>query len=202
MTKKPDDVTRTLIKGIAGGLLLMGFFTLGWSGMAENELNGTDNGIEAITFSLFSIVFIAYGIYLLKISKRFPEITNDDKKLESKKLKKLFYITWGTEGFLIGITCCILSHFHYVNFIIPSIALIVGLHFYPMARIFKRKIDYYFATWTCLIALCGIAMLILKSFKPSQIDAFVCIGAALSTTSYGIFMLYKGSQVTKNGLQN
>jgi hypothetical protein len=198
MTEKTNKVPGIAIINIAGGLLLMAFFTIIWSIIAENEMNGNDNGVVLIAFGLFSLTFIIYALYLFSISKRFPTLSNDAQKLEGKKFAKKFGIFFAIEGIAIFVLVNILINFHCDIFVIPAIALIVGLHFYPMARIFKRKIDYYFATWTCLIALSGMVMLIMKSLSIAAILAFVSISVALATSGYGIYMLHSGRQLTKN----
>ncbi len=176
----------------------MAFFTLMWSGIAESGFNGSDFGIVGIAFIIISIVFIAYAIYLFAISKRFPKLNTDAQKMEGKRMGKWYGIIFGSEGAVIGITSGILSYLNYDNFVIPSIALIVGLHFFPMARIFKRKIDYYLATWTCIVAISGIVMLIMKLATVSTLYVFVGIGVALATSGYGVYMLYIGRKFTKN----
>jgi uncharacterized membrane protein (DUF485 family) len=88
MTEKTNKVPGIAIINIAGGLLLMAFFTIIWSIIAENEMNGNDNGVVLIAFGLFSLTFIIYALYLFSISKRFPTLSNDAQKLEGKKFAK------------------------------------------------------------------------------------------------------------------
>jgi hypothetical protein len=196
MTIKPHIVPKIVIRSIAIGLLLMAFFTMMWTGIAESGFEGRDHGIAAMVFIFFSLLFIIYAIYLFVISKRFPELSNEQKP-EGKKLTKWYGIIFGSEGAIIGITCGILFGLHYQAFIIPAIALIVGLHFYPMATIFKRKIDYYLASWVCIVAITGIVVLINKSISESDLFAFTGVGVALATTGYGIYMLVAGSRYAK-----
>jgi hypothetical protein len=189
LNKRISVLPRIAIQSIGGGLLLMALFTTMWSGIAEGGLQGSDNYLVIIIFSVFSLTFIVYGIYLFLIAKRFPKISTDAERLEGKRIGKWYGIIFGIEGTTIPIVVFILLAFHLGDFIIPSIALIVGLHFYPMAKIFNRKIDYYLATWTCIIALIGIIMTIMQATQ-FEIFPFVGIGVALATTSYGTFMLF------------
>jgi len=198
MDKGLVKVPKNAIINIAGGLLLMAFFTLFWSINADAKIKGNDYGIVLILFGSFSLVFVMFAIYLFSILNRFPSINSDAQKLEGKKKGKRFGILFGIEGLAIFIIVNILRNFHYDIFVLPAIALIVGLHFYPMAIIFKRKIDYYFSSWTCLIALSGIGMLIMKLPSISATLAFVSIGVAIATTGYGVYMLYMGRHYAKN----
>jgi ABC-type transport system involved in cytochrome c biogenesis permease subunit len=198
MTEELNKIPRIAIRNIASGMLLMAFFTTVWSIIAENKIEGNDCGIVVIIFAVFSFVLVMYAIYLFSISKRFPKLSNGDQKLEGKKTGKKFGIIFGIEGVAIFIAVNILTNLHLESFVIPAIALIVGLHFYPLAAIFKRKVDYYFASWTCFIALSGVILLIIKPSEQSAVSAFVSVGVALATTGYGIYMLQIGRQVSKN----
>jgi hypothetical protein len=197
MNTRMSEIPAIAIRSIAAGLLLMAFFTMMWTGIAESGYSGRDHGLVLVIFSVFSVVFITYAIYLFVVSKKFALLTRDADKLEGKTMGKWYGIIFGSEGAAIGITCGVLYYLHYADFIIPAIALVVGLHFYPMAIIFKRTIDYYLASWTCIIAASGIIMLMMKSITEPVLFAFTGTGVALATTGYGIFMLYTGRQYTK-----
>lgn len=183
------QVPRVAIKSIGGGLFLMAFFTLVWNGIAESGFNGSDHYITTIIFSVFSLVFIIYGIFFFRISRKFPKISTDEEKSERKRISIWYGIIFGLEGITIPIVVSILLAFHSDRFIIPCIALIVGLHFYPMAKIFNRKIDYYLATWTCIIAIVGIILVKENTIQQSTVFSFVGVGTAIATTCYGIYMI-------------
>jgi hypothetical protein len=197
MNEELTKVPGIAIINTAAGLLLMAFFTTIWSIIAENEVKGNEYCIILIIFGVFSLIFVMYAIYLFSIAKRFPKLSTDTQKLEGVKTGKRFGILFGIEGVTIFITVNILINFHCAIFIIPAIALIVGLHFFPIAGIFKRKIDYYFATWTSIFALSGIIILIINPSAADTVSASVSIGVALATTGYGIYMLLIGSQISK-----
>jgi hypothetical protein len=72
------------------------------------------------------------------------------------------------------------------------------LHFYPMAKIFKRTIDYYLATWASLIAIGAIALTLKHTILPIPITAVLGIGMAITTTIYGINMIREGTGYLKS----
>ena len=91
---------------------------------------------------------------------------------------KVFGFIFGLEGLLIAVSVVVLSTFDLQNYVVPIIALIVGLHFYPMAKIFERKIDYYLATWVTLVAILGIVLVI---GNKSESMIFAAVGAVSYT---------------------
>ena len=104
-------------------------------------------------------------------------------------------IIFGAEGVTIPIVCGLLVYFRQTAFILPAIALVIGLHFYPMARIFKRTIDYYLATWTCIVAFSAIAAIINNMLPQNTIYALLGMGVAMATTGYGLYMIYEGKRL-------
>jgi hypothetical protein len=180
---------RILVQSFGGGLLLMALFTMMWAGIAQGGLQGADHYIQLVTSSIISLLFIVYGIRLLLLAKRFPKFTSPEHQVMAKQMIKSFGITFGAEGLAIAAVGAVLGLTHHEQFILPAMALIVGLHFYPMARVFDRTIDYYLATWTCLIALAAIFMTFYNSRPETFIVVFLGIGVSLATISYGLYML-------------
>jgi hypothetical protein len=197
MINTPGTIPKIVIKSIAGGLLLMAFFTTMWSGIASGSLNGLSRYIVLGVFSCFSLAFIVYGIYLFSIAKNFAVITTDEDRAKGKNMGKWFGIIFGLEGVLIPIAAGICIGLHHSELVLPAIALVVGLHFYPMAKIFNRTIDYYLATWTTLIALIAIVMLLKDEAFPIPIYTFLGVGVAMATTSYGLYMMVTGNSMVK-----
>jgi hypothetical protein len=198
MTKKLIQIPKKAIQSIAGGLLLMALFTVMWSGIASGSLEGAGRIIELLIFWGSALIFVAYAIYFFKSAKLFQTVMTDAEKAEGKKMGIAYGIIFGLEGILIPIGVFICFQLGLPDLVIPVIALIVGLHFYPMAKIFKRTIDYYLATWASLIAIGAIALTLKHAILPIPITAVLGIGMAITTTIYGINMIREGSRYLKS----
>jgi hypothetical protein len=197
MSQTNTATPKIVIQSIGGGLLLMAFFTIMWSGIAFGNATGAGRYLILIVFSLFSLVFIGYGIYYLSTAKRFPKLTTDADKAEGKKMAKLYGITFGLEGILIPIAAGICLFLGHGELVLPAMALIIGLHFYPMAKVFNRTIDYYLASWTCLVAISVVVIIIKGILLPFSAYTFLGLGVAITTTSYGFYMMAEGSRLSK-----
>ncbi|MBB6111491.1 hypothetical protein [Mucilaginibacter lappiensis] len=189
---------RIVIRSIGGGLLLMALFTMMWTGVAQGGLQQHDHHAVLILFSIFSVIFVVYGITVLIAAQRFPKFTGDSDVAEGKMMATRFGIIFGIEGTAIPVVSVILLVLGYQQFTLPAIALIVGLHFYPMAKIFNRKIDYYLATWTCLVAISGIIMMARYQYTQTLTLTIIGIGVAMATSAYGFYMLVSGYNLIKN----
>jgi hypothetical protein len=187
MDGNQNIVQRNDIKGIAIGMLLMAFFTLVWTAIAETGLHGLYYIFVLSFFSLFSLLLIINALYLFSIAMQFPE---GIREKDDKQWGRRFGIIFGTEGILIFILVNILINVHRGYLVVPCIALIVGLHFYFLAPVFKRKIDYYIGTWTCIVAIIGIILASTTTIKETNV--FIGIGVAIATLSYGVNMILTG----------
>ena len=197
MTEKPHIIPRIAINSIASGMLMMAFFTMMWAGIAYGSLDNKYHVIILVVFGLFSGAFVANAIHLFSISKKFPKMEVEADKAEGKRSGRWFGIIFGAEGLGIFVAINIVTNIGHANLTIPVIALVVGLHFYPMARIFKRTIDYYLATWTTLIATLAIILILRKSYSPENVYVFVGLGTAIATSCYGLYMMVSGRKLAK-----
>ena len=186
----PPQVVAT---GTATGLLLMAVFTLAWVG---NTFAGFP---AAVAWTLTAAAaaaagcFVAQAVRLLAARHRFPADLSAQDQARRRRTGQAFGLVFGAEGAAIGAAAAVLGSTGHDAFVVPVIALVVGLHFYPMARIFERRIDTYLATWTCLVALAGILATATAALPAPRVQALVGVGTALATTAYGAYMLRLGS---------
>ncbi|WP_259065102.1 hypothetical protein HDF24_00605 [Mucilaginibacter sp. X4EP1] len=192
MNTRLIPIPKIAIRTIAGGLLLMAFFTIMWSGIASANLPTTGQIADLVIFWGGALAFIGYAIYFFMSAKRFQTVMTETDKAEGKKMGKAYGIIFGLEGMLIPVAVFICLQLGKPELVLPAIALVVGLHFYPMARIFGRTIDYYVATWATLIAISTIILTIKQAVLPVPVLAVLGVGMAIATTIYGINMIRIG----------
>jgi hypothetical protein len=199
--EKRHIIPASALRGVATGLLMMTFFTGIWAGIAYGGLFMSTFRFVLILFLVFMILFLVNGVRFFRIAKKFPGAVSHEDATEKKRMGKWFGIIFGAEGLAIFLAVNIVIKLGHPDLIIPAIALVVALHFYPMAKIFKRKIDYWLATWATLIAICGFILTLNKTIPSDSVQSFVGIGIALATSSYGIYMIMEGKRFIKwNGL--
>ena len=172
---------KTAIDDLTGGLLLMIIFTTGWTILATYFFGGIDYHLAAIVFGIAIIYMIYSYLQLQKAATRLPAITIEP----NSKKEKWFYIVFILEGVAILLLQNILANIGRHELFICSIALVVGLHFIPLANIFNRRLDYYISSWTILVAVVGLLFISKNNYEYTSVNAFVCAGCAISTSLYG-----------------
>ena len=173
------------------GLFLMSIMTTIWAILAEYFFNNLDYKAVSIVFGIVMIYFIIKYIAFNRHKERLPQIS----EIKDPKKQKAFWIIFCLEGIAILLLKNILVNIGEDTLFISSMALIVGLHFIPLAKIFQRKFDYYIGLWTIVIATVGLILISGKKYSPNIVNAFVCLACAISTTFYGLKMIKDGTAI-------
>jgi hypothetical protein len=74
------------------------------------------------------------------------------------EIERHFYLVLGFELAAIFLAVVVLNLIHYPDYILPGIALIVAVHFFPLAALFEAPLYYGTALGGCAIALVGFFM--------------------------------------------
>ena len=187
--------TRKDLENPMGGLFLMMIFTSIWAVVAEVALKFKDYGLIGGFLGLVVLYFLAHYIKFHQVEQSLPREPHSADTPEDRRRARQFLYIFGTEGLAILVVKNILANINLDYLFIPSLALIVGLHFFPLARIFKRKFDYFVAIWTTLVGLAGLALMIKKALPPNTAIAIVAIGCALSTAANGLRAVINGNRM-------
>ena len=187
MDMKLAMLSNIALKRIASGLSMMAVFTFFWASCAYYGLLDTSYRWLLLIFPILCVIFIYNAFRLIRKAQNLPSQPLAD--LDEEKRGKRFGIILAGEGIGIFIAVNIVINLHHRELIMPAIALVVGLHFIPLAKLFKRKFDYYLGTWSILIAFFAITFSLNKMLNESAVLAFTGIGMAVSTTFYGLKMI-------------
>lgn len=117
---------------------------------------------------------------------------------QRKRLGRIVRIASALEGVFIVAAVIVLSKLGLRDLIAPAVAIIVGLHFLPLARWFPARIYYLTAA---LIVAAGVAGTLVDDLQSRIL--IVCIGTASALwLSCGIVLLraYRRSQSAPRGL--
>ncbi|PSL48923.1 hypothetical protein CLV51_101253 [Chitinophaga niastensis] len=181
------------LESVLGGLSLMIISTIVWVIIGEVTLHGRDYWLIGALFTLIVLSFLVFYAKFHSMAKKLPEepvVANGDEKAKSKR----FTIIFIAEGVGILVIKNVLANTGHDNWFIASIALIVGMHFFPLAKVFNRKFDYFMGAFVCLVAIVGF-MLISKGFPTYVTTPIISTGCALATSAYGTMMILKGNKI-------
>lgn len=187
------------IKKVRGGLVLMSIMTLIWTIIVEYAMRGEDFWIPGIAGAGFVCWFILSFFRLRSGDSGTVEEALSNTELKERKKQMIGFSLINTvEGFAIFLTASTLYRKHLDDYFISSMALIVGLHFFPLGLLFKRKIDFYMGAFTTIAALTGLYLTHTKLLGHNQTTAVVGICFMATTITYGVRMINAGNKELRN----
>lgn len=191
-------VTQKDIEVPIGGLFLMIIFTCVWILITEYSLNFRDYGAVVVGFGVVLAYLAVHYVRFYFAQKELPEGSEDAGLLE-KRREKWFLLIFIIEGLVIFVTWNVLFNLKWEDYFIPCVGLIVGLHFFPLAAVFRRPFEYVVAVWTVLVSAVALLLLVRGLVPKYMAVAIVGVGCALGTSVNGIRMVRMGERVLKGG---
>lgn len=185
MTDALETRVGTMLNGTASGLIPMAIFTpvyAIWPVFAWPA----PGLVFFILAAAWAITLAVSAVRLIRLGRELPHETNDD----DARIGKAMAVLGGLQGGLIAVSVVVLAVLELWVWILPAIALIVALHFYPMTAIFRRTIDYYLGTAMLLVAAAGLLLASQPGVPWQNTWGIVGIGGALVTGAYGFWMLW------------
>ena len=150
----------------------------------NNALRGAP--LDASTLLAIILVFGCVGLF--RMVAKIPADTSEAKDVyaaQRRKIGKTFSAVFGAEIVLIGLAVNLLPAVGLEPLAIPVVAVIVGVHFIPLARLFKAGVYYLTATVSVII---GISSLIVKVDMVRQDVVGFGMGLLLWLTSFAVFV--------------
>lgn len=166
-----------MLNARASGILFLGIFGVAWAVEAALRLPASYGiAIAGLAAILLGSLFVS-SARLRKSAASQPEPTASEVASAAQADKWLYWVT-GAEGILLFLTSNTLINMHLGSYLWPAVALIVGLHFYPLGYAFKLRIYGITATLMSLVAMAAITGLSEGYGSPQIYDVAVGLGSA------------------------
>lgn len=136
----------------------MSFFGTLWAVTGIMGLQGWGHPYVSFAVVLAGIVLIAGGFSILFKARKLPEQSSAEETGRGKRMGFWFNIVFIIQGVAIGITIAVCNAVNQTELIPFIIAIIVGLHFIPLAALFQIRLYYVVGGLLCLISLIALLM--------------------------------------------
>lgn len=140
-------------RGSGIGVIFMAAFGTLWAGTGVMGLQGWGFPYVELAAIFVGIIMVIVGISLIHASQKMSNQVSDDGARRLKRIGFLFNMVFIAEGLLIGIAIAICNLTNQTDLIPGVIAIIVGIHFLPLASLFQIKVYYATGVLLCLLAL-------------------------------------------------
>ncbi|MBX9956680.1 hypothetical protein H7T43_17465 [Peribacillus simplex] len=140
-------------RGSGIGVIFMAVFGTLWAGTGVMGLQGWGFPYVELAAIFVGIIMVIVGISLIHASQKMSNQVSEDGARRLKRIGFLFNMVFIAEGLLIGIAIALCNLINQTDFIPGVIAIIVGIHFLPLASLFQIKVYYATGVLLCLLAL-------------------------------------------------
>jgi hypothetical protein len=152
-----NAMDRSALLGMTTGAVVMFGFGVLWL------LLGLFRGARSPAWLRLSLLFmgIVLGASIATLAVRSSGLPLDATPLTAqqvainREIGRHFYLIFGAEVVAIFLVVAVLRIIHYPTYILCGIALIVGVHFVPLAALFKSPLFYGTGLGGCAIGLGG-----------------------------------------------
>lgn len=191
MTTLPQpDISRATVRGYASGALFMTFFGAFWASFSAFALGPWQRALLLLVVGVVSVALVIAAVRLLRQARHLPTSTSEESRARGKTQGRRFLLVFGVEFASIFVAASLLGIAGLEGFIPPVIALIVGLHFLPLAAVFGVRLYYLTGILISLVAAVALVALLFGVTLGGEFGWAIVVGIAtaliLWTTVLGI----------------
>ncbi len=171
------------VRGVASGVLFLALFGALWAVTGMQGLHGQSPAwIFAVMLAL-GLVLLGGGVSLVRAARRLPNSVREAGTQQRRRRNRWFRILFVTEAILIGIALAVCRLVNRFDLFLPLTMLIVGIHFFPLAVVFRVK-DYHVAG----ALLCALAIFTLLAV-PERLR----VGGSVSVAAWWVVLGFGGA---------
>jgi hypothetical protein len=145
------------VRGMIGGAVILTLFAAFWSIIALANWPARPSWTIPAAI-VVTIALLAVSASRILATRGVESLDDPIAEAQGKRAGMWFGIIFGAEGGLIFLCSMVLAHEHLGLWIPISIALIVGVHFIPLARVFE--VPLYYGTGTlCVLGVLACVLI-------------------------------------------
>jgi hypothetical protein len=187
-----SPLTANRIQGRAIGAIIFAGFGGLWLILAlyvrESLHAGAAAGIGLITAGL-----VLMALHTMREARRFPRLPDDPR------ISRVFHTVNAVQWIAAFIVASVLRRLHLDPWTVPAIAAIVGLHLFPLARLFRHPLHY--VTGSILVLWAAGASI----FAPAEhLQSITALGTGITlwcSAAVGLLLTWRDASRSPERLQ-
>jgi hypothetical protein len=190
MRSTPAQAGREVTAGTATGVLNMALFGAVWIAAGTGGIGGAAGIVVLVVGWTLAAALCVGSVRLRRGADSLPHDDSSQARTHRERVLRRFNLVLGLEFVAIAVAVFLLVRLSLVSLIPSVVALIVGMHFFPLATLFEVRT--YRLTGA---VLCALALVVLL-FAPESRLALVGIGSAATLFVTAAYMLFLGVKAT------
>lgn len=180
---------KTAVFGAANGVMFMTFFGALWASIGIIGSHGLGAPWLLVLSVVVTLILLIGAISLFGKAHNMNNAFIPKVSEHWKKINRKFGLIFGLEGLAIFITSVICNIINHFEVFFPIMAIIVGIHFFPLAKLFRE--NFYYGTGGVLCILGVITFLLPTNVTVSNVtliatSTFIGFGSALTLWLTGL----------------
>jgi hypothetical protein len=180
---------KAAVFGAANGVMFMTFFGALWSAIGIIGSNKLGAPWLLVLSGIVTLTLLIGAISLIGKARNMNHVTKPKEREMRNKVNRKFGMICGLEGLAILIASVLCNLFDRFEVFFPIMAIIVGVHFFPLARLFRE--NFYYGTGIVLSILGIISLFIPLNTTLGDVSliarsTFIGFGSALTLWVTGL----------------
>ena len=172
-----NDQQLKLEKSLSGAMI----FTIAgaiWGAIGVYSMKGPEQKFLWIGLAIATLALLGAEFFLISIVNKGSAPLTPELAAREAKESRIFTIVNGVQGVAIFIAVQVWSNLHKPEFLIPTVAIIVGLHFLVLGPFFRSRSHTVIGITMCLMAI-TVMVVIPQGTASSRPDGMAPRGVAL-----------------------
>lgn len=157
-TNESIRTTARTMRGRGLGLVVCSAFGAFWASSSRTEWPSAFVVAGYALIALITAALMTAGVALMRRSRQRPRAI-DASAAQQRRTGTFFLAIFAAEIVAMNVVAYALARHHLMQYLIPAIAIIVGLHFYPLARLFRAPSFHVTATVMTVAGIGGVVFI-------------------------------------------
>ncbi|WP_028552115.1 hypothetical protein [Paenibacillus sp. UNC451MF] len=180
---------KAAVFGAANGVMFMTFFGALWASIGIIGSHGLGDPWSLVLSGVVTLILLSGAISLFGKARNMNFAVTPEEREHWRKINRKFGLIFGLEGlaiFIASVICNIINNF---EVFFPIMAIIVGIHFFPLAQLFRE--NFYYGTGVMLSILGIITFFLPMNATVNNVtliatSTFIGFGSALTLWVTGL----------------
>lgn len=190
----PRAIGGAELRGRGIGMLVGAGFGSWWAFTAINAAPAWHTWPSEAFIALVTAILVAAGVATIWRGRRMAASAGATQQPRRHVWRK-FLLVLVAEIVALNFIFMGLTHYHLMAYVVPAIAIIVGLHFYPLARTFRAPYMHITATLMTLAGIGAVGAMLsgAEASAATTVAAAICAITLWMTAAIGWLQVHGGS---------
>lgn len=184
-------LSKAAVLGAANGVMFMTFFGALWSSIGIVGSHQLVPLWPLVLAIIVTVILLVGAISLFVTARSINHTVTLKEREDTRRINRKFGLVFGLEGLAIFIASIICNKLDHFEVFFPVMAMIVGIHFFPLATLFREKFYYGTGIVLCILGIISLFLPVNITVGDGDVpvvlmSTFIGFGSALTLWVTGL----------------